>query len=88
MIQIVVPSSMKLAASRSLLHGTNGSGSYGQQLLDPLDERRQLEVVVGQPEAALLHERQVAAPDRAHVEAAGERRPRVQGPDGRAMRGT
>ena len=69
---------MKLAASRSLLHGTVGSGARASASAMRSTCGHQLDVARRQPEAALLDERQVAALHVEHVEVAVEARAGVQ----------
>ena len=78
MSQIRLPSSMKLAASRSLLQGTAGSGADGQRPAGRLHLRHQAVVTGRDAEAELGGHRRVPALDDEHVEVAGEPRAGVQ----------
>ena len=66
------PSSMKLAASRSLLHGTVGRACGGERAAYRAPGVRVVVVGRRQPEAALPHGREVRRLPGEHVEVAGE----------------
>ena len=61
--------------------------AHAHRLLERAHLRLELEVAVGEPEAALLHDADVAALDLEHVEVVQEPPPAVQAPAGLGDRG-
>ena len=74
---------MKFSASRSLLHGTVALFARAQGVAIAADLRRELQVALGQPEAAGLDDLEVARLGLEHVEVVAEGARPVQAAAGR-----